>query len=323
MRATRVGIRVSLAFAVLLSLVLPAVWPGAAVAAGGGWRYFPETGCWVGNDFLDYFDAHGGLDIFGFPIENATVESNVGVQYFQRARMELRPEQSAAYRIQLGLLGQQIYGRIDPPVPADQRPAATDRANRYFPETGQVVSFAFLDYFNSHGGVDIFGYPISGQFTEKGVTVQYFQRARMEWHPENAEKYRVQLGLVGLEVFSRRGQVQPTPFPTIPPAQPAGVTPQPTKPAATAAPAPGKAVTTTTPQQPSPSAVAGQPVPAQTPAAQPAAASASLLTVSQVIMFVVTFLVVVLVGLVLLWKRGAIQEWLVRRRGGPRGGAGA
>ena len=76
-----------------------------------------------------------------------------------------------------------------------------------------MVSFAFLDYFNSHGGVDIFGYPISGEMMEKGINVQYFQRARMEWHPENAAQYRVQLGLVGVEVFSQRGQVKPTPYP--------------------------------------------------------------------------------------------------------------
>ena len=301
MRAT---VRCCLAVAVLLALLLPAVWPGVA-AADGRWRYFSETGCWVGNDFLDFFEAHGGLDVFGFPIENATVEANVGVQYFQRARMELHLEQSAAYRIQLGLLGQQVYGRIDPPVPAGQRPAAGDRTHRYFPETGQVVSFAFLDFFNSRGGVDIFGYPISGELTEKGISVQYFQRARMEWHPENAPQYRVQLGLLGAEVFSQRGVVRPTP------SLPVLVTPQPTKPAATVVPTPGKAAGATTPVQPSPSAGAG--------AAQPGAASAGWLTLSQIIMFVVTFLVVVLVGLVLLWKRGAIQEWLIRRRGGPRG----
>jgi hypothetical protein len=300
----RAMVRYCLAAAFLLAMLLPAAWPGVATAQAR-WRYFPETGCWVGNDFLDFFEAHGGLDILGYPLENATVEANVGVQYFQRARMELRPEQSAAYRIQLGLLGQQIYGRIDPPLPADQRPAASDRNHRLFPETGQVVSFAFLDFFNSRGGIDIFGYPISGQITEKGVTVQYFQRARMEWHPENAPQYRVQLGLLGTEVFGQRGQVRPTP------SLPVLVTPQPTKPAATAVPAPVKAAATSTPAPASPSAVAG--------AAQPGATSASLLTLSQIIMFVVTFLVVVLVGLVLLWKRGAIQEWLVRRRGGPRG----
>jgi hypothetical protein len=178
----------------------------------------------VGNDFLDFFEKYGGLDIFGYPIENATVEANVGVQYFQRARLELRPEQSATYRIQLGLLGQQIYGRIDAPLPPEQRPAATDRNHRFFPETGQVVSFAFLDFFNSRGGLDIFGFPISGQITEKGITVQYFQRARMEWRPESAPQYRVQLGLLGAEAFSQRGQIRPTP------SLPVIVTPQPTKP---------------------------------------------------------------------------------------------
>ena len=54
---------------------------------------------------------------------------------------------------------------------------------QYFPETGHTVRGEFLDYFNQHGGLRIFGYPITEQFSLNGRTVQYFQRARLESLP--------------------------------------------------------------------------------------------------------------------------------------------
>jgi hypothetical protein len=51
----------------------------------------------------------------------------------------------------------------------------------------------------------MFGYPISEEFTEGGYIVQYFERARFEWHPENTgTSYEVLLGLLGREVYDRR-----------------------------------------------------------------------------------------------------------------------
>jgi hypothetical protein len=55
-------------------------------------------------------------------------------------------------------------------------------APEYFEETGHWVQDEFLDYFNNRGGLAIFGYPISERFIDQGLTVQYFQKARMELH---------------------------------------------------------------------------------------------------------------------------------------------
>ena len=52
----------------------------------------------------------------------------------------------------------------------------------------------------------MFGYPISGEITENGRTVQYFERARFEWHPENkGTPYEVLLGHLGNQVLSTSG----------------------------------------------------------------------------------------------------------------------
>ncbi len=44
----------------------------------------------------------------------------------------------------------------------------------------------FLTWWLEHGGVMIFGYPISDEMVENGRVVQYFERARFEYHPEAA-----------------------------------------------------------------------------------------------------------------------------------------
>src|SRR5919197_5429427 len=83
--------------------------------------------------------------------------------------------------------------------------AATASAQeRFFPETAQSARGAFLDFFQRNGGVDIFGYPRTGEFTLNGHAVQYFQRARFEYWPENPPGAQVQLGLLAVELGRSR-----------------------------------------------------------------------------------------------------------------------
>src|SRR5690349_23029603 len=75
------------------------------------------------------------------------------------------------------------------------------QAARPFPETGQTVGGRFLAYWNTHGGLAQQGYPISAEMREvsetdgKPYTVQYFERAVFELHPENAPPNDVLLTL--------------------------------------------------------------------------------------------------------------------------------
>jgi len=69
--------------------------------------------------------------------------------------------------------------------------------------TGHEVCGAFREYWEQHGGLAQQGYPISGEFTEvsglngKPYTVQYFERAVFEAHPENQPPYDVLLSQLG------------------------------------------------------------------------------------------------------------------------------
>lgn len=90
-------------------------------------------------------------------------------------------------------------------------PAKADTNCQYFPETQHSVCGRFLAYWQANGQLAQQGYPISDEFTEMNAappagdgrlhTVQYFQRARFEYHPENAAPYDVLLGLLGSEQF--------------------------------------------------------------------------------------------------------------------------
>ena len=50
----------------------------------------------------------------------------------------------------------------------------------YFPETGHHLGGEFLQAWLTRGGLMVFGYPISEPFTQDGLVVHYFERARFE-----------------------------------------------------------------------------------------------------------------------------------------------
>ncbi len=156
-------------------------------------QYFPQTGHSVQDDFLRFFNTRGGLEIFGYPLTEAFVESGRLVQYFQKVKMEAHPENPDPRKVELGLVGIQL-GYAAPPIPAAEIPLSNDPYRRYYSETGHTVVYAFLNYFDARGGLAIFGYPITEFERENGRFVQYFQRARMEWHPELPSDKRVQVG---------------------------------------------------------------------------------------------------------------------------------
>jgi Tol biopolymer transport system component len=170
-----------------------------ATSAAAAERHFPETSQTTRGAFLDFFDAHGGLDIFGYPRTGEILEKGRTVQYFQRARFEWWPENPAGFQVQLGLLADEL-GRGRPPTMQ-----SSDPTRRYFPETQHSIGGAFRDFFEQRGGLAVFGYPTTDEISENGRAVQYFQRARFEWHGENEPKYRVQLGLLGDELLGIRG----------------------------------------------------------------------------------------------------------------------
>ena len=73
-------------------------------------------------------------------------------------------------------------------------------------ETGFCVRGRFLDYWTAQGGLAINGYPLGAEFNEvlsdgKPYAVQYFERTRLEYHPEAKDpQYQVLIGQFGRQI---------------------------------------------------------------------------------------------------------------------------
>ncbi len=187
-----------------MQIQFPWVQPVADLGLPGGQsRYFPETSHNVIFGFKDFLEANGGVNAYGMPLTEEFTENGLTVQYFQRAKFEYHPELAGTkYVIQLGLLGDIVTGGFD--FPNDVAfPTTPD--HRYFIETGQSIHFAFKKYWEQEGALDAFGYPISQELTENGTTVQYFQRARLEYRPELGGPFGVVRGNVGAEYLRSIG----------------------------------------------------------------------------------------------------------------------
>jgi hypothetical protein len=175
---------------------------------------------------LEYWEQNGGPPVFGYPITAQSAQQIEGqtfqVQWFERNRLELHPENRRPYDVLLGRLGFDslvaqgqdwtTFGKADPGAP------------HYFPETGHAIAPQFWAYWSSHGlefdgrpgksfqeSLALFGMPLSEATMEVNPTngqlylTQHFERARFEYHPENAgTPYTVLLGLLGRELSGIR-----------------------------------------------------------------------------------------------------------------------
>jgi hypothetical protein len=176
----------------------------------------------------DYYLAHDGVRMFGLPISAELHESLSDgkahtVQYFERARLEYWPElESQGYAVQGGRLGAE-YIQVQKIKFPTQQPFVSLPNVRYFPETSHGVSDRFLAFWNQNDGMRILGYPISDQIQEvlsdnAPHTVQYFERGRLEHHPEcSGNGFEMQLGLLGKGMFANadksKGDQAPTSAP--------------------------------------------------------------------------------------------------------------
>lgn len=187
---------------ILLSGLRPAAAQSGDVT--GQRRYYPQSGHWVGGDFLQtYLSVPDPAARFGYPITEAYQEQHLGriVQYFERARFELAPQAPPELRVVVSLLGEIMY-TPGPGISISGSPGAC----REFTETGRRVCYAFLEFFDANGGAAQFGYPLSNFELHDERIVQYFQKARFEWHPELPPGRKVTLTKLGSRYFDFIGE---------------------------------------------------------------------------------------------------------------------
>lgn len=182
-------------------------------------RVFSATGHSISGDFRAFWESRGGLARFGYPLTEELVEPEPGsgrprvVQYFERARFEHFPELSGTpYVVQLSRLGDaaladQGFDWRGQPAHAEAPPTC-----RLFVETGRQLCPPFLAAWEQAGGLDLVGLPLTDAYSKAdpgggpSYQVQYFERTRIEYHPDRAgTPYVIQLGLLGSERIARWG----------------------------------------------------------------------------------------------------------------------
>jgi subtilisin family serine protease len=207
----------------------PAATPSAAAEFApvapptDGTLYFPQTGHTLSGTFRAFWEQHGGLAVFGYPISREFRErSSDGqfytVQYFERHRFELHPANQPPYHVLLSLMGRATLERTGRDWNTFPKGGAQNGC-LFFAETGQSICEPFLSYWRSQGlefdgrrgtslaeSLALFGLPISPPQTEtladgNSYTVQWFERARFEDHGAQG----VLLGLLAADLARDSG----------------------------------------------------------------------------------------------------------------------
>ncbi|HEV2121186.1 MAG TPA: cytochrome c [Chloroflexota bacterium] len=102
--------------------------------------------------------------------------------------------------------GQSFYDALQPVAPVPNTSTSI-----YFETTDHTLAYAFLEFWREHGGLEVFGHPVPQEYIGyspvDGVprTMQLFERAKFEYHPEFAGTDReVQLVPMGLDEVQLR-----------------------------------------------------------------------------------------------------------------------
>jgi hypothetical protein len=201
--------------AVLSVLLWRQTWPNQ--------RCFLETGFCISGRIREFWEQNNGLVVFGLPLSPPQELMVDGVprqvQWFERNRLELHPQNAPPYDVLIGRIGVE---RLEQQgrnwwTFAKGDPAVAGQGCTFFEETQHSVCGDILAAWRAsglelgHPGVSqaeslaLFGMPISEAQTEtlpdgQQRTVQWFERARFEIHPEQQPPFNVLLGLLGNEM---------------------------------------------------------------------------------------------------------------------------
>jgi hypothetical protein len=95
-------------------------------------------------------------------------------------------------------------------IPGAGLPKDVPASCRLFAETNHQICGRIRQFYEQNGDVAAFGQPLSDQRAEQvegsSFQAQWFERGRMELHPENLPPYDVLLGRLGAESLGRTGR---------------------------------------------------------------------------------------------------------------------
>ncbi len=184
------------------------------------------TAC-LDTPFKGYWEANGGLPVFGYPLTGPNLEQNQDLkralvtQWTERNRLEIHPENTGPYSILLGRMGDERLRQLGRSAATVVQESGPQPGCLWFDTTkhnvcNQGAGIGFLSYWQAHGlnvvgpdpynrSLQLFGLPLTTpepELNEAGemVVTQWFERARFEWHPDKPDEFKVLLGLLGNEL---------------------------------------------------------------------------------------------------------------------------
>ena len=171
--------------------------PIAVQGAAGQPIFFTETGHTLADTFRLFWEQNGGPALFGYPRSKVFIEQGRPVQYLGQARLTWH----GAFGVVLaGHLGR-LLAEVAAGHPAFASVSRVEGENGdYFVESGHVLRGAFQQFWHANGRFRAFGFPLSEEFCQlnredgQEYTVQYFERARFEWHPGLSPAHQLRLG---------------------------------------------------------------------------------------------------------------------------------
>ena len=164
----------------------------------------PRPAIHVCGRILEYWNENGGLPVFGFPIADQTSQQIEGkplqLQWFERNRLELHPENARPYDVLLGRLGADslaaqkrdwnTFGKAAP-IASTTSPRPATRSGRSSGATGRATAWSSTAEPGASfdESLALFGLPLSEPVIETNPTdgkqylTQHFERARFEYPP--------------------------------------------------------------------------------------------------------------------------------------------
>jgi hypothetical protein len=112
------------------------------------------------------------------------------------------------YVLLAGVLVVVLLAAALPPRPAD----ASDICFPDNPDVSLCIADTFSEYWQSNGGLPVFGYPITeaseewSAELETSLLTQWTERNRLEYHPENDPPYHILLGRMGADRLAQLGR---------------------------------------------------------------------------------------------------------------------
>lgn len=220
----------------VLSIVAPVFSNSAQVSAE--WSppntvYIPETGQSIDGFFLDTWRAWGGAASLGNPITSEFKQDGRIVQYYEFSRLEYWPDDPNGEVVKFGEIGRELKPvsvfRTMPSLPGmtDTRPVSQELAMElrawlpldgetfarpesadwtYVEETGHSVQFGFKSWWESTGGPDYLGNPLTEEYILGDTTYQVFEHGQLAWKSD-AGVWLVPVG----EILVKRYQLDTTP----------------------------------------------------------------------------------------------------------------